>query len=68
MINTTELIKHKIIGVFGGREVNLRSSQSMIFWAGANSILIGNYLTTAGQSPEEDKQMLKDLELIVKNT
>ena len=51
------------IKVAGGRESNLRSMQSMIFQAGATSIMVGNYLTTAGQTPEQDMQMLKDLEL-----
>ena len=51
------------IKVAGGREKNLRSLQSMIFQAGATSIMVGNYLTTAGQTPEQDIQMIKDLEL-----
>lgn len=58
------ILPNKIIGVFGGREVNLRNLQSMIFWAGANSMLIGNYLTTTGQPIAADLQMLADLELV----
>jgi biotin synthase len=53
------------IGVFGGRELNLRDLQSWIFPAGANMILIGNYLTTSGRKPEDDLQMLDDLGLWV---
>lgn len=45
----------------GGREVNLRDFQVMAFLAGANSLIIGGYLTTHGRQPAQDLQMLKDL-------
>ncbi|MBI1953570.1 MAG: biotin synthase BioB [Candidatus Omnitrophica bacterium] len=45
----------------GGREVNLRDFQVMAFLAGANSLIIGGYLTTNGRQPDQDLQMLKDL-------
>ncbi len=45
----------------GGREVNLRDFQSLAFLAGANSLIIGGYLTTYGRQPTQDLQMLKDL-------
>ena len=45
----------------GGREVNLRDFQSMAFLAGANSLIIGGYLTTAGRQPSQDLRMLQDL-------
>jgi biotin synthase len=51
------------IGVYGGREVNLRDLQSFIFLAGANALLLGNYLTTSGRSAETDRQMIRDLGL-----
>lgn len=51
------------IKVAGGREKNLRSLQSISFLAGANGMIVNGYLTTTGQSPEEDLQMLKDLDL-----
>jgi len=51
------------IKVCGGRTTNLRDLQSWIFMAGANSMMIGNYLTTAGRSVDVDLNMLKDLEL-----
>ena len=47
--------------VAGGREVNLRDMQSWMFYAGATSCLIGNYLTTPGRTPPEDLQMIADL-------
>ena len=49
------------IKVAGGREVNLRDMQSWIFYAGATSILVGNYLTTAGRSADDDLTMVRDL-------
>jgi len=51
------------IGVYGGREANLRELQSLIFFAGASAVLLGNYLTTSGRSAETDLQMIRDLGL-----
>jgi len=51
------------IGVFGGRETSLRDLQPLMFVAGANVTLIGDYLTTPGQAPGKDLQMIKDLGL-----
>lgn len=51
--------------IAGGRHLNLRDLQSWIFYAGATSCLVGNYLTTSGRSAEQDLQMFKDLGLEV---
>ncbi|MBI4746966.1 MAG: biotin synthase BioB [Acidobacteria bacterium] len=56
----------KDIFVMGGREVNLRDMQSWIFMAGANGMLLGNYLTTRGRSAEDDLKMLADLGMKIK--
>jgi biotin synthase len=53
----------KEIIVCGGREVNMRGLQSLMFAAGATGTMAGNYLTTAGRPAEEDLQMLRDLGL-----
>ncbi len=45
----------------GGRAVNLRDLQSLMFFAGASALMVGNYLTTLNQPVERDLQMLKDL-------
>ena len=50
----------KEIRVSGGREVNLGSLQPLSLYA-ANSIFLGDYLTTDGQPGDRDKQMLEDL-------
>jgi biotin synthase len=48
------------IRISGGREVNLRSLQALGLYA-ANSIFVGDYLTTSGQDETEDHKMLLDL-------
>ena len=53
------------IMVAGGRELMFGSRQDEIFGAGANSIVIGNYLTTAGREMNKDLEMLKSLKLQV---
>lgn len=50
----------KEIRISGGREVNLRSLQVMGLYA-ANSIFVGDYLTTEGQQYSSDHQMIEDL-------
>ncbi len=46
--------------IAGGREQHLRSLQPMGLLV-ANSIFIGDYLTTKGQRPEDDLAMIRDL-------
>lgn len=50
----------KEIRVAGGRERNLRSLQPLALYP-ANSIFVGDYLTTEGQEPTADWQMLEDI-------
>ncbi|HHL39893.1 MAG TPA: biotin synthase BioB [Deltaproteobacteria bacterium] len=61
------MLPAKDIIVCGGRQVNLRSLQPLIFTAGANGMMIGDYLTTAGSPPEEDLQMVRDMGLRPRN-
>jgi len=49
--------------VCGGREVNLRDLQALMFAAGANGLMIGNYLTTPGRPAAADRLLLSDLGL-----
>ena len=46
--------------IAGGRELHLRSLQPLGLYA-ANSIFVGDYLTTKGQLPEADYAMIRDL-------
>jgi biotin synthase len=48
------------IRIAGGRELHLGSMQAMALYA-ANSVFVGDYLTTKGQAPEADYAMLRDL-------
>lgn len=52
-----------ILRYAGGREVTLRELQSWGMHAGINALIVGNYLTTLGRSPDEDLQMLDDLQM-----
>lgn len=47
------------VRVAGGREVNLRSMQGMALYP-ANSIFTAGYLTTDGNEPTDDMQMILD--------
>lgn len=49
------------IMVAGGREMMFGERQGEIFEAGANSIVIGNYLTTLGREKNRDLEMLHAL-------
>ena len=55
------ILPDREIKVAGGRETILRDMQSWIFFAGASSFLIGNYLTTFGRTAAQDHQMMQDL-------
>ncbi len=57
------ILPRQEIMVAGGRTVNLRDAQSMVFMAGASALMVGNYLTTLNQPVEKDLQMLADLGL-----
>jgi biotin synthase len=48
------------IRIAGGREHVLGAMQHKIFFAGANGMMIGDYLTTKGRRPEEDMRMIRE--------
>ncbi len=50
-----------LLMVAGGRELLFTGKEKEMFSAGANAIVIGNYLTTEGTEPNKDKNMLKAL-------
>ena len=51
------------IMIAGGREITFKDRQDEIFKAGANAIVIGDYLTTAGNEANKDIAMLHALGL-----
>lgn len=53
------LLPSQEIRIAGGREVHLRSLQPLGLYP-ANSIFIGDYLTTSGQSARADYEMIRD--------
>ena len=54
------------IRIAGGREVHLRSLQVMGLYP-ANSIFVGDYLTTVGQSANTDLTMIRDAGFVLEN-
>jgi biotin synthase len=55
------IIPRGTIKIAGGREANLRDVQSLALLAGANGLILGNYLTTLGRNAEDDLAMIKDI-------
>jgi len=53
-----------VIRLCGGRKEGLRRLQPLAFLAGANGLMVGDYLTTRGDAIQEDLQMLRDLEFL----
>ena len=53
--------EEKLLMVAGGRELLFEGSEELMFEAGANAMVIGNYLTTTGDAPQKDKKMLEKL-------
>ena len=52
------------IRIAGGREIHLGSLQPLGLYA-ANSIFVGDYLTTKGQLPEADYRMIEELGFVI---
>ncbi|MDY0195831.1 MAG: biotin synthase [Sulfurovaceae bacterium] len=55
--------ENKILMVAGGRELLFGGSEKTMFDAGANAIVLGDYLTTQGDEPQNDIEMLDKLGL-----
>ena len=52
------------IRIAGGRELHLRWLQPQGLYA-ANSLFVSDYLTTKGQTPEDDVRMVEDLGFVI---
>lgn len=55
------ILKNKVIKVTAGRESILKDFMGMAFMAGANSMMVGGYLTIRGRSVEEDKKFINNI-------
>ncbi len=53
--------EERLLMVAAGRELLFDGCEELMFEAGANSMVIGNYLTTAGDAPAKDRAMLEKL-------
>lgn len=53
------ILPQKEIRICGGRMQILGEFNSIVFLAGADSLLIGNYLTTSGRSYEDDFRIIR---------
>lgn len=60
------LLPSQEIRIAGGREVHLRSMQPLGLYA-ANSIFIGDYLTTPGQAARADFEMIRDAGFVLES-
>lgn len=61
------ILPEKNIRLAGGREKNLRDMQALVLFCGADGLMLGNYLTTAGRSSKKDLQMIRDAGLNFEN-
>lgn len=60
------ILPNALLRYAGGRTTRLsKENQKRGILAGINSVLVGNYLTTAGSNSEEDKEMLKELDMVM---
>lgn len=53
--------EEKLLMVAGGRELLFNGQENKMFEAGANAMVIGNYLTTSGSTPSRDQHILQEL-------
>ncbi len=51
------------IRICGGRQRTFADYQALIFAAGANGLMVGDYLTTSGRQWQDDERLLKDWQL-----
>ncbi len=61
------MMPERTIKVCGGRETNLKEFQDQIFAAGANGLMIGGYLITAGRDVKTDLEMIDNAGLVLEN-
>ena len=57
------ILPQQIIRYAGGREAVMGELQTLGLRSGINAMLVGHYLTTLGQPPEQDQAMLQEIGL-----
>jgi biotin synthase len=59
------ILPRALFRLCGGRVENLGELQPLAVRAGVNGVMMGNFLTTLGNTPEQDREMFEDLGLNV---
>src|SRR5260370_9121532 len=59
------ILPEALFRLCGGRVENLGELQQLAVRAGINGVMMGNFLTTLGNEPEQDRAMFEDLGLNV---
>ena len=59
------ILPEALFRLCGGRVENLGEFQAMAVKAGLNGVMMGNFLTTLGNTPDEDRAMFEELGLNV---
>ena len=59
------ILPEALFRLCGGRVENLGELQPLAVKAGINGVMMGNFLTTLGNEPEEDREMFEELGLNV---
>jgi biotin synthase len=60
-------LPEKDIRLCAGKEIRMRQLLPLGILAGCNAIMSGNYLTTTGRNPRLDRELVRDLQLKLKN-
>ncbi|MDD3324751.1 MAG: biotin synthase [Sulfurospirillaceae bacterium] len=58
IIETKKMLPNTTLMIAGGREITFKKNPMAIFEAGADAIVLGDYLTTQGELPKKDLQMI----------
>ncbi len=64
----SQLGEQALLMIAGGREQLFSGFEKEMFDAGANSIVIGDYLTSKGENPSADKEILEKLNIEIATT
>ena len=64
----SQLGEQALLMIAGGREQLFSGFEKEMFEAGANSIVIGDYLTSKGEKPNADREMLEKLNIEIATT